>query len=359
MEGGKISEAQLTFLMVWTIVATGILFLPMTIGRHVTKEAWLVAVFFIAGTVPVALLVAAAGDGFQGRTVTQYARATMGRVGGGILSLVLIAWIYITGAIVLREFGEFMFVAMPHTPMLLISGIFIALSCYAVKLGVETAARLGEFFFAPVFFSITVVLVLVIKEADLKNMFPVFEYGVLPVIRASLTPLGYGGEILTALLIVPFLNRPRVARISLAVAVVIVGTIGLQIESLSTAVFGDLRERLVFPHFHLIRMISIGNILERVDALFMVIIIAGIFIKLTVFLYCGALSVAQFGNLRSHRPLVLPAGVIFTAFSNCFFDDINELVDFLDYIFPPFALSVEIGIPAALLISGYFKHKAG
>ncbi|MCL6610488.1 MAG: spore germination protein [Peptococcaceae bacterium] len=357
MEGGKISGTQLTFLMVWTIVSTGILFLPVTISRHVVQDAWLVAVFFAIGGLPMALVLSNLGLKFPEQTVIQYSQDILGKTGGKAVGLVLIWWFVTTNAITIRELAEFIVTVMPKTPVVVVGGVMILMTSFTLKSGLEVLGRVSEALFPVLFFSITLVIILVFKEADFKNLLPVFDNGVLPVIRATMTPVSYAGELVTMLMLVPFLNRSRAARKSSVLAILLVGAIGLQIESLSTAVFGELRKELLLPHFSLIQWISIANFIERLDAIFMGLIIVSIFLKIAVLQYCSVLSIAQWLNLRTYQPLIIPVGVITLALSVLMFDNVLDLIDFLDNIFPPYALTVEIGIPVLLLIASFFRPK--
>ncbi|MFZ5651473.1 MAG: GerAB/ArcD/ProY family transporter [Bacillota bacterium] len=358
MEKGKISGIQVTFLMVWTIVSTGILYLPITISRHVTKDAWMIPITFLA-SIFIALISTNMGLKYPGQTVIQYSQSLAGKIAGKGLGLILIFWFVTTSAIVVREFGEFIVVTMPSTPMIIMNTLIVLLACYAVKSGLEVMGRVSELLFPVVFFSITVVIVLVFGEVDLKRLLPMFDRGILPVIRGTMTPLSYGGEIITIMMLIPFMNKPASARKSAIFAVLIVASIGAQIETITTAVFGESRERMIFQHFHLIRMINVAQIFERMDIVFVVTIFLGIFVKLAVLLYCSVLSMAQWLNLKTYKPLVLPTGVIVTAYSILFFENINKLIEFLDDIFPPYALTVEVGIPSILLILFYLKRYGG
>lgn len=356
MENGKISEKQLVFLMVWTIVATGILYLPITIGMHVTKDAWMIPLTFTA-SIFIALLATSIGSKYPDKTIIQYAPTIMGKLAGKVIGLVLILWFIIVCSIALREFGDFMDISLPRTHMIIPMGILVLLACYAVRSGLEVIGRVSEILFPFVFISIFIVVMLVTGEMKLERLLPVLEEGILPVLRGSMTPISFGGEIITILMLIPFLNRPGAARKSSVFAILIVASIGMQIETITTAVFGDVRSRLLFPYFHLIRMIDIGDLLQRLDIVFVVVIILGIFVKITVLLYCSVLSAAQWANMHTYRPIVFPMGVIISAFSLVFFDNIIELIYFLDNIFPAFALSTELGIPTILLIFNYIRER--
>jgi spore germination protein KB len=56
-------------------------------------------------------------------------------------------------------------------------------------------------------------------------MLSVLDNGILPVIRGTLTPLSFGGEIIAIMMLIPYLSPSSVARKSAVYAVLIVGLI--------------------------------------------------------------------------------------------------------------------------------------
>jgi spore germination protein KB len=185
---------------------------------------------------------------------------------------------------------------------------------------------------------------------DFKNLFPVLENGIMPVIRASLDPIAWRGEIILLAMFLPYLARPGEAGRCAIWAVVVIGLILTGDALADTAVFGPEIARLTFPTFELVRQVSIARFLERIDAVMVAIWMAGMFGKIALFYYAAVLGSAQLAGLKDYRPLVLPLGAILAALSYATAENTPELVEFIVKTGPPYTYVFEYIIPTALLL---------
>ena len=109
------------------------------------------------------------------------------------------------------------------------------------------------------------------------------------------------------------------------------------------------RPRAVFPSFMILSEVLVGGFL-RIDAVFVVLWMSGILVKLVIFYYAAVLSTAQLLNLSDYKPVVLPIGVIQTAFSILFFKNSVEINTLSIEAFPVYLYLFEWMIPLALLL---------
>jgi len=140
---------------------------------------------------------------------------------------------------------------------------------------------------------------------------------------------------------------------------VLMGATLAVVTVMTTAVMGSLTEHLTFPFFSLARYISVARFLERVDALIMVMWVAGVTVKVAAFYYAAALGAGQLFGLKDYRPVVLPLGVILAAWSHSMFENTRELVVWLSTIWPPYAYTFELVIPSLLLLVAVLRKKGG
>lgn len=61
-----------------------------------------------------------------------------------------------------------------------------------------------------------------------------------------------------------------------------------------------------YPVFQFVRMIEVDDYLQRLEPLFMMVIMTGYFIRTTFYLYALAFTLAEVCNLTEYRPVVLP-----------------------------------------------------
>lgn len=62
----------------------------------------------------------------------------------------------------------------------------------------------------------------------------------------------------------------------------------------------------------------------------------GIFLEIAVFHYCSVLSITQWLNLSSYKPLVLPVGAITLTLSVIIADNLSELLEAINTLIPFF-----------------------
>ncbi len=358
---GKVSPFQLMSLAVWVMVGAGILVLPTTISRHLMQSAWMVAVLFIVGVLPVAWVVASLLRRFPGQSFVGMARMALGRLAGSGLGLVYSLWWVLVLAVTGRILVEFVtFALLDLTPPLLVLGLFGASTAAVLWRGPVSVARLAEALFPVIFGAIVLWFGLGLREGDVRYLLPIGAEGVPKILRATLTPVAFGSSIAAVLFMGKYAQATRRAGRALYWAVVLVGTVGLMAESLTTLVLGFLRTNQTLPHFHTARIVGVADFLERVDSAFAAAILAGIFVTCGVLLFAVADGVCESLSVRRAYPLVLGLGVAaFVVLTQVLFPTFAGLVAILDGWFSALALAVQAGLPLVVLTTGWLRGVGG
>lgn len=362
LEEGKISTRQATFLMVNTILATAILFLPAISTRQALQDAWISTLITTGNGILISLLVVTLMRRFPRQTLVQYSEDIAGKVIGKIIGLGYIWFFLHINAIIVREFGDFLIaVFMPRTPLLVFNAMIVILAIMVVRSGLEPLGRLNEWIFILNSSILIFIFGLTLREVSPANFQPVLEGGIVPALRGAYTPTAWFGEIITLGMIFPFLTQPhRGYRIAIG-AHLIIGAFLLMGAFITIGIFGpELVSRLKFPIMAAVRIISFGEFFERIESLVMVIWVGGVFVKISVFHYATVMAAAHSFNLNDYRPLVIPLGILNVILSIHLFEGVTDLVEFLSITFPVYALSTfELGIPALLLLAALLQGKRG
>lgn len=72
---------------------------------------------------------------------------------------------------------------------------------------------------------------------------------------------------------------------------------------------------LTFPFFSVVKIIDIGEFLERIEAFHMAIWILGGIIKVAFYYYLAVLGISQLLNLQDYKPIVLPFSTVIVPLS--------------------------------------------
>jgi spore germination protein KB len=360
LEDGKISNRQLTLLIIITVLSTAILFLPTMVYSEAKQDSWLTMIPFVILGIIAAWIITGLGLMFKDKTIIQYSEDIVGKIPGKIIGLIYIIYFIHINSVVIREFAE-LFVGpfYPDTPILFFGIGLILSSIYAVRNGIEVISRVNEIFSPLFFIAIISLFLMVLKDMDFKNLTPVLAEGFKPIIKANYVEALFVGEIFFISMLIPYINIPQKVRSSASLAVIVIGLTGSLAMISVLAVFGIHTALLEYPVLSLARYISIADIIERMDSFIVFMWVTGVFVKVAVFHYCAVLSLAQWLNLRDYKPLVIPVGVIMLVLSLIQFENILEMTNQIKEVFPLPYFIIEIGIPAFLLLIAILRRKAG
>ncbi len=334
----KINTWQATALLTMSIIPTAILFPPAVLAELAGRDAWLA--FLLAGVLGLLLagFIIILSSAYPEYNLLQIGEAVMGPFFGKMITLAYVFFFIIVSAIVVREFSAFMVSSfMQFTPLEILSGVIVTMAMYAIYLGLEVICRVSEIVFIVVMTSLLFFVVLSIPELDLRSILPVVDSGMQPVFNGSIVFFVWTGEIFFLSMLYPYLNRPAQAW-QAAVITVSVVTIFMVISVFITeSYFGfQLTSRILFPLLAYVRLIGIG-FWERIEALVILIWVAGMYIKISFFIYMAVVAVKQLFGLSQYRPLILPMGSLVFILSVIMFENTIEISVFLRDVWPFFA----------------------
>ncbi|MDD4237624.1 MAG: endospore germination permease [Desulfotomaculaceae bacterium] len=350
LEKGKIPSIALFLLLVNLVSATAIVSLPAATARFAGRDAWLVPIISTISGIIVILLVTALGRRFPGKSLIEYTQDILGGWLGKTVGVFYLFFFIQTSGVIIREFGELLgTLVMPRTPIVVFCTVIVLLAAYSVRSGLEVIGRLAELILPLATIFYIAVFLTTWQKVDFSRLLPVLENGFAPVLLGSVIPLGWRGEVLLLAMLLPCLAEPRKGRMIGIWSVVLLGLLLLFNEIIIIALFGPTLNRLIFPTFIIPSEILVGGFL-RVDSIMVIVWMSGILLKLAIFYYATVLGTAQLLNLKDYKPVVLPIGVILTAFSILSFENYVEIPAHVIKGFPGWAYLFEWVIPLALLL---------
>jgi spore germination protein KB len=194
---------------------------------------------------------------------------------------------------------------------------------------------------------------------DLENLTPVLENGIVPVAYGALVIASRTTVILAVLMLLPYINMPKKIKNYLGIGFLTLTLYFIAIAIITAAIFGvEQAKTLAFPFYYAVRMISIADFLERIDAIFFAIWVLGMFVNIATIYYLTVLAAAQLLKLRNYGPIVLAMGTIIVSLSIFQSDSMIALNEFLSYkVFTWYALFFIFVLPLFLLIVAIIRKK--
>lgn len=332
-------------------MGTAVISLPVLIGIHAPRDAWVAAVIFTVGGILLSLIVGALAKMFPEKNFVTCVEKVFGSLIGKVIILVFTVWLFHTTSFVIWQTSTLTKISLlPKTPLVIVTIISLIPPMYAVYCGIERVARSGQFIFIFNFGLFISLFFLYSPDIDLTNLLPVFDDGVYNILRSSIAPLAWAGEIMFILFLVPNIEKKTKITNYSIITILIIGIGGIINEVFYTGVFGPLRQYLAIPYYTLISYTSPNSFIERYDVALVSVNLTGNFIKLSVFIYILVYCLSQLLGMKNHSKLTLP--VVIALIISTFFtvQGQPQLVNFLDSVFPFYTIPLLYGLPLITLL---------
>jgi spore germination protein KB len=359
IEKGKISNSQAMMLLINGVLATGLLTFPSLTTAQAKQDAWLSVIIAACVGLVVILITVPLGWRFPGKTIVEYSENILGKFLGKAVGIIFVWFFLYLSAIVVREFGEFIVsVFMEETPLIVFVVSILLVAVLPIYGGLEVIGRINTLMFALVVVSFFTFMFLAVGQMEPSELTPVLAEGLGPVLKGAIPAAGWLSEVVAIGFLLPYINRPALARRSGSTAMLILLVLHGVAVAASVMIFGAAQTgRMQFPAFMIARNVSVLGIFERTEAFFMLLWVAGVFAKIAIYYYVTVLGASQLFKLRDYRPLILPIGTVIGAMAILDYLNNAEVVSFLGKVWGPYSLPIELGLPAILLIVAIIRCK--
>lgn len=350
LEKGKISHRQLTVLTLLYTIGTSILIAPSILAVFSRQDGWIACLLGIGGNLLAILIYSMLAKRYPALTPAEFSEKILGKWLGKAVSLFFLSFIFLLSAFLLRVVGNFLTThIMPNTPIEVTIILFMIVVAYAVRLGIETTARAGEIFLPFVIVLFLFLTVFLLPQIELDRAEPLLEEGIKPVILGAFYYFNLQEQVILMMLL-PYTNRPEKAKNALLTGTLIGSVVILVSVLLSTLVLGtEFTQRNMYASYTLAKQISVGNFLQRVEAMLAILWLITIFFKTVICVYAVSLGTAQTLRLKDYRTLTLPFGLLLVFLSLIVYDNIISFVAFTPKVFSLYATIFMLVIPVGLL----------
>lgn len=310
MKPQTITTRQATLWLSLYYSGSAILIAPTMLASVAKQDAWLAALLALAFHY-VLLTVFGPLSRMSGKnSVGDF----LARVFGKPLGKLTFAALLLTGPIPISIFNLKDLLdftsndILNRTPMEAIAFMELIVVVGGLFLGVRTLGRAAELLF-PIVLVLTFILVLSqLPAIHPRDILPVGEYGVKPIIAASFLLFGYPYmEPSVVWMIGSKLEKPAQFGKALKASAAISGLFFLLVVLLTIMRAGpELAGQLSYPTYFMAKMISIGSFYQRVEALLSFLFFILIFFRISLLIYLGATGIAELFSIQEKRSLLIP-----------------------------------------------------
>jgi spore germination protein KB len=354
----KISDLQGIKLIILFIFGST---LVMGTGGEAERDMWISIVIAVLLAVPIYLVYSRILSLFPDKDLFEILELNFGKFFGKLISLMFIWFAFHLGALVLRNFGEFIStVGLPETPEIVPVIMFGLLCIYGAKAGIETLAKCAEYFIVFVISIIIIFGLLAIPSLDMDNILPIMGDGLGKAMSGVLSSFTYPfGETVVFMMILSALQHKKSPYRVYIPALLLGGLVIVIISVRNIMVLGpNTLKAVYFPSYSALSRINIGNFLQRLEIAVTIVFILSGFIKITVCLLAATKGVARVLGFDDYRILVAPIGLLMVNLANIIYEDINETFDWAFEVWPYYAFPFEAILPILIWVFIELKQRA-
>ncbi|PLT30704.1 GerAB/ArcD/ProY family transporter [Peribacillus deserti] len=333
-------------------------------AKEARQAAWITIIFGIVSGCILFSVYLGLHKKYPDLPLTAYSRKIAGKyIGWGIGFAYVIYFSYLAVR-VLRDYEELLVISQYHNTSLLTLGLYmIASIIYVMFKGFEVFSRVSQVCFFVFLFVGMPVIILELSAQLLQpaNLLPVLENGWMPVLKAffpSTLTVPFG-EMVAFTMLLPYVKDHKTAK-KIGYAGIIVSGLYLSFRTaMNIAAIGpDVRIRSTFPILTEIGLVEIGNFIQRLDAIVLVILVILGFVKIFIFFYCALLGISDLFNLNEPKKMIYPLGILIILSAVLVAPNFNTHMDIGFKIVPIYMhLPFQIAIPVLLLLIAIIKTK--
>lgn len=356
----KINARQLSFILIANRVSVMTVFLPTIWATANSRDTWISSLISGVGGMAITYIVVTLAKRHPELTLIQICITLCGKWVGGFLSVLYLYFFLHLSFIITREFAEILNTAlMPETPIQVFIIYVILAVIFAVYRGLEAIARTSVIIVPISLASLLIIIILLAKEFHLELLKPIAENGWMPIMIGSIVPISLFGEVILIPMLFPYVQDQHKV-LPYSMFAVLIGTLLLALLNVAVmSVFGPIEAtNLTLPVYSLVRMISIGHFLERIEAIMVAVWIGLLFVKMCIFLYAGVLGTGQWLWLKKTKFLIIPFSGVVLILSYTSFKNLSEIKHFITpQHWGAYSLLFEFFIPCILLVASFYRKR--
>lgn len=360
-EKGIVNTKQFIWLLYIIISSFAAMQIPGMLIMQAGRDAWLSVLCAWFLDVMLALVYAYMGIRFPGENFVQYSITILGKYLGRMIGILFPLFFLLVSTIVLKGLSQIVStVFLPTTPfnVILVSSYFV--SALISRKGIEVIARVTEVLGPLFFISVMVLCFLVLPDFAIDRLKPQFDEGVGQFIVGAPILLTTFGVCIIMAMYIPLCNRPENGFLAKFSAVSLGALVVGLLTALAVGIFGiEDAQYMYSPGLELAKMINFSNYLERIEIVWLLILVGSTIVASSSLFWAFGQGFAQIFGLKTYRPLIYPGALLSLVLCVASFPRSAQQTHFYHYTFPIIAFFVETGLELFLFGAALILGKRG
>lgn len=355
INNSKISLNQLCIILVIIIPSTSLLFLSASIYKNTKQDFWIPIVIIGLIMIIYSIIFTNLVKMYPDKNFIEICKIVLGTFPGIILGFVYFIFFMHTTSSILREFSFYLNETVYYDTPRLFFSIGVIIPCiYIVYKDIETIGRVGEFIFFTFILTVIVILTLSFTSMNIDNLLPVFTQNPSSILNGVVGLSIWGGQLFVILMIACKIKNINNITKSIIKCIIILISIIFLLTMTIIATFGSVTEILISPLLSLARYISVTNLIQRMDAIIIIVWISSIFLKLSVYIYCSTQIALSIYKIKYRIIYIVIISVIIVILSEILWSNSREFKAQLVPESPIYAV-IQVLIPIIIFIIAKLK----
>lgn len=321
------------------------------------RDAWISVIIAWILDITLGLVYAKMGVRFKTQSFVQYSETILGKYLGKILGMVFPLSFFLMIPMFLSSLSMVITKAfLPKTPsMVILVSSYIVIG-YSARKGIVAIGRACEIA-GPIFLvSMFMLFALILPWSEIGNVKPILDSGIYPVFSGALFILSFLGVCIMMGMFIPISERPENGMKAKFVASTMGSiTIGLLVV-FTIGTFGIQQAyNMFYPSLQVARIINIGQFIQRIDIVWIVVAIAATLIGASILMWGACEGFSQVMKIKDNLPIVYPLTLLSLVLAITTFKSDKILKDYIFYFFP--FLSVIMTVIEILLMAVAMARK--
>ncbi len=357
MKKEKITNGMILAIAVNLVYTKGIGVTQGIIARQVGNDMWIAtALSILQGIILVWVTISII------RRIPQYniIEQTEVMLGSLIAKLVaIVIFLFFVGAyatVLITYVYHIKDYFSPDSSILLPVVVGLIVGIYGTYKGIEVVSRFAIMGLMSILLFNVLIILGSLKDFDIKEILPIFTNGLGKNIEASIHyNTDWAMVTMVAAILYPLVNDQKTWFKSGVTGIVFGGLTVLIWPILETGVLSpEVTGQYIVSCMQLARAAEIGDFIHRYEMIMVALFSISLYVQIMVILYTASLTVAPVFKLKDIRPLIIPIGIILSAFGYWIIFNNVRAMTFLTYYWPPIAMSIAVGLPVLIFILGFF-----
>lgn len=246
------------------------------------------------------------------------------------------------------------------TPPLVFGIVFMLISAYAVYGGLERLIRVNEILLPLLIVTGIMAWSLTFPFKEYQRLLPFLENGVAPVLYGSIPLMGLIAEMVAMGMIQPAVKDQHSLWKYNSIGMLLITLMFIGPLTGPVAMFGlKAAASLYYPTFNEIEFIYLGEFIQNLQVLAIILWLFGSFGRISFFYYASVRGLAQVLGLSHNRWPVFPVGAAILFLATFPFPDNLLVREFLGGAYPRVSIVMGMVLPTLLLGLAAARRRPG